>query len=54
MNREKIVYLLAEVLEKPYEEINSLSDNTQLLEIGLDSIRFIQFNVRLEESGIGE
>lgn len=50
MNREKIVYLLAEVLEKPYEEINSLSDNTQLSEIGLDSIRFIQFIVRLEET----
>lgn len=49
MNREKIIQLLAEVLQSPYEEIASLSDDTGLEEMGMDSIRFIQFIVRLEE-----
>ena len=51
MNRENLLRLLAETLERPYEEIAALPDGASLADMGLDSIRFIQFVVRLEEAG---
>lgn len=48
-NKERIVALLAQVLEVEIDEINNLSDGMQLTEIGMESIKFIQFVASLEK-----
>lgn len=49
MNKEKILLLLGNIVEKDINEINNLPDNTNLSDIGLNSIRFIQLIVAIEE-----
>lgn len=50
MNTEKILSLLGKTLEKDMEEIQRFPSGSPLTELGLDSIRFIQFIVAFEEA----
>lgn len=49
MKKEKILQLLCDVIEKDIAQVSYLPGNTQINEIGLDSIRFVQFIVKMEE-----
>ena len=48
MNKDKILELLAEAVDKNVNEIRNINENTNLTEIGFDSIRFIRFIVNME------
>ena len=49
MNKQKIIALLAEALEILPEELEKYQSETPLTEIGLTSLKFISFIVKLEE-----
>ena len=49
MNKQKIIALLAEALEVLPEELEKYQSETPLTEIGLTSLKFISFIVKLEE-----
>ena len=49
MNKDKILEILAETLEKDFDEIRSLDESVRLDEIGFESIRFVTFIVNIEE-----
>lgn len=49
MDRNKILSLLGGVTDKGTEELEKLPENTPLADIGLDSLKFIQFIVAVEE-----
>lgn len=50
MNKQKIIALLAEALEVLPEELEKYQSETPLTEIGLTSLKFISFIVKLEEA----
>ena len=50
MLEQKIIECIASALECPVEEIAELDEETLLAEQGMDSIRFIQMIVLLEET----
>ena len=50
MNKQKIIALLAEALEILPEELEKYQSETPLTEIGLTSLKFISFIVKLEEA----
>lgn len=49
MNQDVVFRCLANVLRQPVEKISSISPGQELSEIGLDSIRFIELIVALED-----
>ncbi len=49
MNREAVLHCLAKVLRQPVENLSSIPPEQDLSEIGLDSIRFIELVVALED-----
>jgi FkbH-like protein len=50
MDKDRILELLAETIERDVDEIRSINENTNLAEIGLDSLNFIRFIVNMEEA----
>ena len=50
MDRQRILELLAESIEKDPVELASLAEGTDLTELGLGSLVFVQFVVALEEA----
>lgn len=49
MNKEVIFQILSTITEKSKEELINFPENQPLLDLGLDSIKFIQFIVAVEE-----
>lgn len=49
MNKEKIFTILCMCIEKQQEEIKDISLDSNLLDVGLDSLKFIKFIVTIEE-----
>lgn len=49
MNKDRIIELLAEILQKNVAEIRNINEETDLAEIGLDSMNFIALVVNMEE-----
>ena len=49
MNQDVVFRCLANVLRQPVEKISSISPEQELSEIGLDSLRFIELIVALED-----
>ena len=49
MNKEKIFQILSSVINIETDELISYPEKTQLADIGLSSLKFIQFIVCIEE-----
>lgn len=49
MDKKKIIKLLIPILQIDEKQLTEISADTKLSELGLDSIRFIQFIVALED-----
>lgn len=49
MNKESIFQILSTITEKSKEELTNFPEDQPLSDLGLDSIKFIQFIVAVEE-----